>query len=511
MAAHGGAQGDKVIEMDGMRLGLLLGDTSSTGVSSNDASTQEVTVEVGASSAESTGGGVRVNIIPKEGGNGFHGSLFSNFANKSMTNSNFTDALKATGVTAPDRVNRIYDTSFALGGPLKKDKLWFFTAQRFWGYQNLRADAFYEINPFDYKYDPDPSRQAYDDQTLRSHNLRLTWQIDEKNKLAVFYDYQPRCTCHWTVSSIRPGEATPVQNLPLNWYGTVSYTSAISSRLLFTAGFSNLSTDWTRLPQADGVPIDPLTGRLTSEGYGVQDTALGITYRAYGAPFNYNFSATRNYRAALNYVTGSHQMKFGATMVAGERIVRNWMTASDTELILSNGKPIAIRRYSTPYAEKENLNADLGVFAQDTWRVRRLTLNVGLRFDYMNQSVPAQDAPAGTWVGARQWRRDRQRAELEGSQSAPGHRLRPVRQRQDRDQGDAEPLCGAVGHGLCRAQQPDHDQHQLVDTELERRQRRFHSPAERAERGAESGVVGSPARHVDVRRRRPSRVGRAPQ
>ena len=403
MAAHGGAQGDKVIEMDGMRLGLLLGDTSSTGVSSNDASTQEVTVEVGASSAESTGGGVRVNIIPKEGGNVFRGSVFSNFANKSMTNSNFTDALKATGVTAPDRVNRIYDTSLSLGGPLKKDKLWFFTAQRFWGYQNLRADAFYEINPYDYKYDPDPARQAYDDQTLRSHNLRLTWQIDAKNKIAVFYDYQPRCTCHWTVSSIRPGEATPVQNLPLNWYGTVSYTSAISSRLLFTAGFSNLSTDWTRLPQTDGVPIDPLTGRLTSEGYGVQDTALGITYRAYGAPFNYNFSATRNMRAALNYVTGSHQMKFGATMVSGERIVRNWMTASDTELIFSNGKPIAIRRYSTPYAEKENLDADLGVFAQDTWRLNRLTVNAGLRFDYMKQSVPAQDAPAGTWVGARQW------------------------------------------------------------------------------------------------------------
>jgi hypothetical protein len=403
MAAHGGSQGDKVIEMDGMRLGLLLGDTSSTGVSSNDASTQEVTIEVGASSAESTGGGVRVNIIPKEGGNTFHGSLFTNFANKAMTNSNFTDELRATGVTAPDRVNKIYDSSVALGGPLKKDTLWFFTGQRFWGYQNLRADAFYELNPADYKYDPDPSRQAYDDQTLRSHNLRLTWQLDAKNKIAAFYDYQPRCTCHWTVSAIRPGEATPVQKLPLNWYGTLSYTSTLSNKLLLTAGFSNLSTTWTRLPQNDGVPIDPATGRLTSEGYGVQDTALGIVYRAYGAPFNYNFSATRNWRAALNYVTGSHQMKFGTTLVAGERIVRNWMTASDTELIFSNGRPIAIRRYSTPYAERENLDADLGIFAQDTWTVRHMTVNAGLRFDYMRQSVPAQDAPAGTWVSARQW------------------------------------------------------------------------------------------------------------
>ncbi len=160
MAAHGGAQGDKIIEQDGMRLGLLLGDTSSTGVSSNDASTQEVSVEVGNSSAESAGGGVRVNIIPKEGGNVFAGSLFGNFANKAMTNSNFTDELRATGVRAPDRVNKIYDNSYALGGPLLKDRLWFFTAQRIWGYQNLRADAFYESNPFDYKFDPDASRQA---------------------------------------------------------------------------------------------------------------------------------------------------------------------------------------------------------------------------------------------------------------------------------------------------------------------------------------------------------------
>lgn len=403
MAAHGGAQGDKVIEMDGMRLGLLLGDTSATGVSSNDASTQEVTIEVGASSAESTGGGVRVNIIPKEGGNRFAGSLFGNFANKSMTNSNFTDELRATGVKSPDRVNKIYDFSISLGGPIKKDKLWFFTAQRVWGYQNLRADAFYELNPADYKYEPDPSRQAYDDQRLRSHNLRLTWQASPKNKFAIFYDYQPRCTCHWLVSSTRPGEATPVQNLPLNWYGTMSYTSTISSRLLFTAGFSNLSTTWTRLPQDDGVPVDSATGRLTSEGYGVQDAALGITYRAYGAPFNYNFSATRNWRAAFNYVTGSHQMKFGMTLVEGERIVRNWMTASDTQLIFNNGRPIGIRRYSTPYAEKENLEADLGVFLQDTWTMRRLTANIGVRFDYMNQSVPAQEAPAGTWVPARSW------------------------------------------------------------------------------------------------------------
>ena len=160
LAAHGGATGDKIIEMDGMRLGLLLGTTSSTGISSNDASTQDISIDIGAISAESGGGGVRVNVIPKEGGNRYSGSLAGNFANKSMTSSNFSEELRLKGVRAPDRVKLSYDYSGALGGPLKRDKLWFFTAQRWWGYQNLQSNAFYENNPVDYLYDPstDPDK-----------------------------------------------------------------------------------------------------------------------------------------------------------------------------------------------------------------------------------------------------------------------------------------------------------------------------------------------------------------
>ena len=406
LAAHGGATGDKIIEMDGMRLGLLLGTTSSTGISSNDASTQDISIDIGAISAETGGGGVRVNVIPKEGGNSFSGSGAAQFANKSMTFNNLSESLKAQGVKSPDRVNQIYDYSAALGGPLQRNKLWFFTAQRFWGYQNLQSNSFYEINPVDYLYDPssDPDLQAYDDQTLSSHNLRLTWQIDQKNKFAVFYDFQPRCTCHWSTSATRAVESSWEQHLAPNWYGTAAYTSTLSSRVLFTAGFSNLSGTWTRKPQSDSrIPIDPATGRLTTEGYGVNDSGLGITYRAAGSPFEYNFSATRNYKAALNFVTGSHQTKFGLTMLEGERIVRSWMTNGDIRLNFSNTRPLSITKYATPYAKRENLEADLGLYAQDTWAIKRLTLNLALRFDYMNQSVPEQDIEAGTWLGARRY------------------------------------------------------------------------------------------------------------
>ena len=56
---------------------------------------------------------------------------------------------------------------------------------------------------------------------------------------------------------------------------------------------------------------------------------------------------------------------------------------------------------TTPYTTHERLVADLGVYAQDTWTIKRMTVNAGLRWDYLNNKVGAQDAPGGTWIGPR--------------------------------------------------------------------------------------------------------------
>jgi hypothetical protein len=416
LVAHGGAAGDKIIDMDGMRLGLLGagGAYASTGVSSNDASTEELSYEIGAISAEVAGGGVRVNVIGKDGGNRFSGSVFGNYGNHSMVSDNFTgvEKFQLAGVHAPDSIKSIYDTSAAIGGPIQRDKLWFFTAHREWGFQNLKSDAYYEVNPIDYKWDyapggltPDLSRQAIDDQKLQSHNLRLTWQMDLKNKLSGYFDYQPRCTCHWQVSATRAGEASFVQNLPLNWQGTVTYTSAISSKLLLSAGVGNMSARWTQIAQSDGA-IDPATGQPASYGYGVQDVGYGIVYRAPATvPNGTNFSATHSYRASLAYVTGSHSAKFGFGLINGPLEIPTWMygPSQDSYLVFNAGVPTALVRYATPTDQKDHLDADLGVFAQDQWRVNRFTVNLGLRFDWLKESVPAQHFDAGTWVGARDY------------------------------------------------------------------------------------------------------------
>src|SRR5437867_3154764 len=143
LKAHGGSFNDRLVQLDGIMNANMACNYACTGLSTNDASTQELSYEFGAISAEVAGGGVRVNIIPKDGGNRFSGSAFLNFANDKLQGNNVDDTLRGQSVLTADSILKIYDASGALGGPLMKDKLWFFTAHRYWGYEQIRTNTFY--------------------------------------------------------------------------------------------------------------------------------------------------------------------------------------------------------------------------------------------------------------------------------------------------------------------------------------------------------------------------------
>src|SRR5207237_5882830 len=117
-------------------------------------SKQERSYEFGASSAEVAGGGVRVNVIPKDGGNRFSGSAFGNWANDKMQTNNVDQAMRDQGINTADSILKIYDASGALGGPIMKDKLWFFTAHRYWGYEQIRTNTFYEKDQSTFVFTP---------------------------------------------------------------------------------------------------------------------------------------------------------------------------------------------------------------------------------------------------------------------------------------------------------------------------------------------------------------------
>src|SRR5258708_28163947 len=76
-------------------------------------------------------------------------------------------------------------------------------------------------------------------------------------------------------------------------------------------------------------------------------------------------------------------------------------TNNDTALTVRNGQPFSVTVRTTPYTTHERLVADLGAYAQDTWTLKRITINAALRWDYVNNKVAGQEAPSAPRVAPR--------------------------------------------------------------------------------------------------------------
>src|SRR5213593_773818 len=155
----------------------------------NPANTQETTIETGGGSAQ-INATLITNVVPREGANRFGFDASGTFTNQHLQSDNLTDELRARGVPANNKVLTFYDASATFGGPIKKDRLWFFTATRASRNKNTVVGLYFNKTigtPF---YTPDLDRPAYRTEWLKSIGNRLTWQASEKNKVSVFGDLQ---------------------------------------------------------------------------------------------------------------------------------------------------------------------------------------------------------------------------------------------------------------------------------------------------------------------------------
>src|SRR5438105_4978969 len=168
-----------------------LSGIGSTGYIMNPATVVESTVTTGGVSAESDSSGISINMIPKEGGNAFRPGADFTYSNDHLQPSdNRIDRLVAAGLPPTNTLQYAYDTNITLGGPVKRDRLWFFVATRFSGTQNLNAGRYFTKNVGAIAYTPDLTRPAYYQDWLKSQAGRLTWQVSPKNKVNLFVDAQ---------------------------------------------------------------------------------------------------------------------------------------------------------------------------------------------------------------------------------------------------------------------------------------------------------------------------------
>jgi hypothetical protein len=382
LSVHGSNANEMPLQFDGMKYSTLFnaGGGNSTVWVMNSAMVQEVSIDTSGAGADAQVSGVRVNAIPKQGGNKWSGYFLTNYANNHLQANNITPELTSVGAT-PYVTNLVVDVNPALGGPIRQNKLWFYGSFRYWKTEDVPSGAHIELTPGNPIYTPDPNVSPTSPSRNTTANLRLTWQTSKNSKLAVYGDAVDRCTCAIGLSATTAYYATREEHTPINHLFQVTWNWVASSRLLFEIGQTYLPQTYCDCPHegADAFPT-------------ITDNVLGVTYNGTGS--STQASRVQNGKFLMTFVTGSHNLKVGSQWLSGRRYLTTTVSGPNnyTETF-NNGKPSSLTQRTTPIVERENVGLDLGIFAQEQWTVKKLTLNAGVRFDHLRAYIPAQDQP----------------------------------------------------------------------------------------------------------------------
>src|SRR4029077_11169998 len=303
----------------------------------NDAGAQEMVFETGAVSVEAATGGVRVNVVPREGGNRFSGSAFGNFSKRSMERDNLTAELKVRNpqLRSPG-FDSLVDESGAFGGPIRRDRLWFSVAHRYRSNDLTGSNQFFSIDPLAYAYNPDFNRPLNAGGWDMDNQVRVTAQVSPRNKVSGFYDKFNKCNCPTiTDSAFATGESGTRLTYPPTFLTSLSWQSTISAKLLFDGAlaYNRQPTDTETQPEAN----------ITFSTVSALETSTNRRLRApFGALTGASTTNQRTGRAALSYVTGSHSAKVGMTWHDAQSTGTTYPWSNDMGLQLFSGVPVSV-------------------------------------------------------------------------------------------------------------------------------------------------------------------------
>jgi hypothetical protein len=386
---HGGRTFDTRLQLDGVRLGNVLSQGEFSNFVPDTGSTQEVAVDYGAVSAEQPFGGLRIDIIPREGGNSFRGTVFATAVSSAWQGNNLTDELRNRGLPAPNEMKHAHDINPSVGGPLLRDRLWFYTSARWQSNQNYIAGLYYNANEGDatkWLYEEDRTRRAFFSLEQNGINTRFTWQAAPKHKLSLYLDNQSRI---WddTRAAVSP-ESAVAYRFPVLSLGQAGWTAPLTNRLLVEARYA-------RRGEAFGNQL-PEEGSLYRSMIPVLEQSTGMFYRGKGGDggisglFGYTSQQINSAVASLSYVTGAHSLKFGFNDTWAHTVSTSDSNTSFVMFRFNNGIPNQVTMYGVPTRGESLVKGEIGLYAQDRWTIDRFTVNAGIRYDGFRGGYPEQ-------------------------------------------------------------------------------------------------------------------------
>jgi len=390
---HGGRRNEGQVLVDGMNGGYQ--GMGVSGYVPEVGNSQEVVFNLAGGLGEATTGGPQMNIVGKQGGNRFAGTFFMSGTGSAFQGNNLTPDIIAKGLTATGNIQKLWEVNPSFGGPIVKDKLWFFGTFRYllsrqgvpsmWVNQNAG-------NPNAWTYVPDKSQQAINDGYWKQGNLRLTYQPTTRNKFNIWSSTQYSCiaceqggdgTGLGFGASIRSPEAYSTNTNHPSLMNQIAWQSPVTSKLLLEANAQLGAYFWWGSQQKNSydttmIPVLETGGAIPN-----------INYRAENWSGHKGFTNIVN--GSASYITGSHSAKFGFRLhqnIADYPI--NFYNNSQLNYVFSNGVPNAVTVEGDANAKQEQHQFMYALYAQDRWTTGRLTLQGALRFEHLGDYFPQQ-------------------------------------------------------------------------------------------------------------------------
>jgi hypothetical protein len=355
--------------------------------------------------------------VPKTGGNTFRGSFYTAGVSKGMVGDNYTDELKAAGLTVPGQLLKLWDFSIGVGGPVMKDRVWFYAIAREEGAHRSVPGMWANKNAGDatkFTYEPDLTRQSRSAGSYGIASLRLTFQASQRNKVGLFWDEQKPCSgstwsegedgCRNQPSSGFIYGGTPTFSPEAGGTGAggtsggyshgiqrvqqITWSSPVSSRFLVEAGFGTYLSRYGSMEQP-GNPTRNMV-RITEQcaaGCPINANIPNLTYGSQN--WENNWMGAHTWRASASYVTGSHNMKFG---YQGAHHVYDPKTFTNDQFLsyrVNNGIPNQLTQTLIPFDRRDRVRY-AAFYGQEQWTRGRMTLQGALRYDRAWSYFPEQ-------------------------------------------------------------------------------------------------------------------------
>jgi len=417
----GGRSNEGRLNVDGISVGSAFNGAGVSSYIADVGNAREITMVASGGLGEAENGGPSLNVVPKEGGNAFHGAAYLSGVTEGMVGSNYSQALQDRGLTVPGQLRKIWDYTGAVGGPILKNRLWFFATAREEGSERGVPGMFANTNagdPTKFTYVADTTRPAVLAASYRIYTARLTSQLTPRNKVSFHWDEQQPCeggtdasfsnsACRkspdtgfvYAGSTAPPTPSASATAAPetsaYRDHGVrvqqAKWSSPVSNHVLLDAAWGSYKSHY------GGVPVPGLNTtdlvRITEQcaaGCANNGGIANLTYRSpiYFPSINWN----TQWNANVSFVTGSHNIKVGyqgAYLYDDRKVGGGIYNSTLLTYRTNNGIPDQLT---------ENIAGDdvhqrvefHALYAQEQWTLGRATVQGALRYDHAFSFFPAQ-------------------------------------------------------------------------------------------------------------------------